>query len=88
MGYGWDAIIICTLAKKNPIFVPFSAFFLAYLRVGASIMSRSTDVSVEIVSIIQGVIIVLIVAEQFLSRYRYKMIAKEAKSNLNIKEAK
>lgn len=88
LGYGWDAIIICTLAKKNPIFVPFSAFFLAYLRVGASIMSRSTDVSVEIVSIIQGVIIVLIVAEQFLSKYRYKMIAKEAKSNLNIKEAK
>lgn len=88
LGYGWDAIIVCTLAKKNPLYVPFSAFFLAYLRTGASIMSRATDVSVEIVSIIQGVIIVLIVAEQFLSKYRYKMIAKEAKNNLNIKEAK
>lgn len=88
LGYGWDAIIVCTLAKKNPLYVPFSAFFLAYLRTGASIMSRSTDVSVEIVSIIQGIIIVLIVAEQFLSKYRYKMIAKEAKNNLNIKEAK
>ncbi len=88
LGYGWDAIIISTLAKKNPLYVPFSAFFLAYLRVGASIMSRATDVSVEIVSIIQGVIILLIVAEQFLSKYRYKMIAKEAKNNLNIKEAK
>lgn len=88
LGYGWDAIIVCTLAKKNPLYVPFSAFFLAYLRTGASIMSRATDVSVEIVAIIQGVIIVLIVAEQFLSKYRYKMIAKEAKNNLNIKEAK
>ena len=88
LGYGWDAVIICTLSKKNPLYVPFSAFFLAYLRTGASIMSRATDVSVEIVSIIQGVIIVLIVAEQFLSKYRYKMIAREAKNNLNIKEAK
>ena len=51
-------------------------------------MSSSTDVPVEIMSIIQGVIIVLIVAEQFLSKYRHKIISREAKSNLNIKEAK
>lgn len=88
LGYGWDAIIVCTLSKKNPLYVPFAALFLAYLRTGASIMARTTDVSIEIVSIIQGVIIVLIVAEKFLSKYRYKMIAKEAKKNLNIKEAK
>jgi ABC-type uncharacterized transport system permease subunit len=87
IGYGWDAIIICTLSKKNPIFVPLAALFLAYLRVGAFIMARSTDVPVEVMSIIQGVMIVLIVAEQFLSKYRYKIIAKEAKNNLHIKEA-
>lgn len=87
IGYGWDAVIISTLSKKNPLYVPLSALFLAYLRVGAFIMARSTDVPVEIMSVIQGVIIALIVADQFLSRYRYKIIAKEAKSNLNIKEA-
>ncbi|QSX04946.1 ABC transporter permease [Sedimentibacter sp. zth1] len=87
LGYGWDAIIILTLAKKNPLYVPVSAFFLAYLRTGASIMARATDVSAEIVLIIQGIIIVLIVANQFLSKYKNKMIEKEAKKNLNIKEA-
>ena len=36
LGYGWDAIIICTLAKKNPLYTPLAALFLAYLRTGAS----------------------------------------------------
>ncbi len=83
LGYGWDAVIVTTLAKKNPLYVPISAFFLAYIRIGADIMSRTTDVSPEIVSITQGVIIILIVAEQFLSKYRHKIITKEAKSLLD-----
>lgn len=86
LGYGWDAIIITTLAKKNPIYVPFAAFFLAYLRTGASIMSRSTDVVTEIVTITQGIIILLVVAEQFLSKYRHNIIAKEARATLIEKE--
>ena len=45
LGYGWDAIIICTLSKKNPLYTPFAALFLAYLRTGASIMARRTDVT-------------------------------------------
>jgi len=83
LGYGWDAIIITTLAKKNPLYVPFAAFFLAYLRTGASIMARSTDVVTEIVTITQGIIILLVVAEQFLSKYKHKMISKEAKATLS-----
>jgi len=88
LGYGWDAIIITTLAKKNPLYVPFAAFFLAYLRTGASIMARSTDVVTEIIIITQGIIILLVVAEQFLSKFKHKMIAKEAKATLeNMKGA-
>lgn len=86
MGYGWDAIIICTLSKKNPLYTPFAALFLAYLRTGASIMARRTDVTLEIVQITQGIIILLVVAEQFLSKYKHKMIAKEAKAALKEEE--
>ena len=82
LGYGWDAIILSTLAKNNPIKVPFAALFLAYLRTGASIMARSTDVTLEIVQIIQGIIIMLVVAEQFLRKIRHNLIAKEAKAAL------
>lgn len=86
MGYGWDAIIICTLSKKNPLYTPFAALFLAYLRTGASIMARKTDVTLEIVQITQGIIILLVVAEQFLSGYKHKLIAKEAKAALKEEE--
>ena len=86
LGYGWDAIIICTLAKKNPLYTPFAALFLAYLRTGASIMARRTDVTLEIVQITQGIIILLVVAEQFLSKYKHKIIAKEAKAALKDEE--
>ncbi|MEG2143820.1 MAG: ABC transporter permease [Oscillospiraceae bacterium] len=88
LGYGWDAIIISTMCKNNPLYAPFSALFLAYLRTGASIMARSTDVSLEIVQITQGIIILLAVAEQFLSGYHHKLVAREAKSGLKEEEAK
>ncbi|MDY0235714.1 MAG: ABC transporter permease [Gudongella sp.] len=88
LGYGWDAIIVTTLAKKNPLYVPISAFFLAYIRIGADIMSRSTDVSPEIVAITQGLIIILIVADQFLAKYKHKLVAKEAKLFIDIEGGK
>ena len=87
LGYGWDAITICTLSKRNPIKTPIAALFLAYLRTGASIMARSTDVTLEIVSITEGIIILLVVAEQFLSGTKHKMIAKEARKQLKEEEA-
>lgn len=87
LGYGWDAIIICTLAKKNPLKTPLAALFLAYLRTGASIMARSTDVTLEIVQITQGIIILLAVAEQFLSKTKHRLIAREAKASLKEEEA-
>ncbi len=64
--YAWDGVIISILSSNNPIFVPIAAFFLSYLRVGADIMSRQTDVQNEIVALIQGVIILLVTAERFL----------------------
>ena len=87
LGYGWDAIIICTLAKRNPLKTPLAALFLAYLRTGASIMARSTDVTLEIVQITQGIIILLAVAEQFLSKTKHRLIAREAKASLKEEEA-
>lgn len=86
LGFGWDAIILSTLVKNNPIYIPFAALFLAYLRTGASIMARSTDVTLEIVQITQGIIIMLVVAEQFLSKLRHRMVAKEAKAALKAEE--
>lgn len=64
--YAWDGVIISILSSNNPIFIPIAAFFLSYIRVGADIMARQTDVQNEIVALIQGVIILLVTAERFL----------------------
>ena len=77
-GYGWTGVIVAILARNNPLYVPLAAFFLAYMRIGADIMSRKTDVTTEFVAIIQGVIIVLVAAEAFLAARRHKLVVKEA----------
>lgn len=72
-GYGWDGIMIAIIARNNPKYVPLGAFLLAYLRTGADIMSRNTSVQNEMVSLIQGVIIILIAATGFLAKYKKKL---------------
>lgn len=78
-GYGFDGVIIAILARNNPLLVPIGAVFLAYLRTGADVMAMYSDVTAEMVSIIQAVIILLVTAEAFLSGYRHKMVVKEVK---------
>ncbi len=72
MSYAWDGVIIALLAKNNPKYVPFAAFFLSYLRIGADLMSRRGDVDNEIIAIIQAVMILLIAAERFLAHWKLK----------------
>lgn len=76
-GYGFDGIIVAILARKNPLFIPIAAFFLAYLRIGSDVMSSSTSVTNEIISIIQSIIILFVSAKVFLDSYRQKMVVRE-----------
>lgn len=76
-GYGFDGVIIATLARSNPGLVPFAAFFLAYVRTGADILNRTSDIPAEIISIVQATIIVLVAAEAFLSKWKERQIVKQ-----------
>ena len=77
-GYGFDGIVVAILAKNKPHYIPLAAFFLAYLKIGADKMATSTDVTAEMVAIIQGVVIMLAAAQAFLSTWRQKMLVKES----------
>ena len=79
-GYGWDGIIVAIMARNNPLLVPIFAFFLAYLRIGADIMARLSDVPSEVVAIIQGIMIMLVTAERLLSGWRHRMVVREKMS--------
>ncbi len=76
--YAWDGVIIAILSGNNPKMVPFAAFFLAYIRVGADLMSRRSDVQNELVSIIQAVLILFVTAERFMSGWKQRREAKKA----------
>lgn len=78
-GLGFDGALVAMLAKNKPFSVIGAAMFLAYIRIGADLMARLTDVPAEMVAIIQAVIILLISAEKFLEVWRHKMLLKEAR---------
>lgn len=78
-GYGWTGITIAILAKNNPIFVPFAAFFIAYLDKGCQLMSTYSDVPSEMIDIIQAAIFLFFAAEQFLAKYRQKVVVKNTR---------
>lgn len=87
-GYGFDGLMIAVLARKNPALVPLSAFLIAYIRTGANIVATKTSIPPEFVSIVQGIIIVLVAAEMFLSGWKKRMIFNAARKDLKEKEAK
>lgn len=63
-GIGLEGIVVALLARNNPKMIPIAAFLYAYLRVGAQVMERSTDVSREMVLIIQAFIILFVVSDR------------------------
>jgi simple sugar transport system permease protein len=81
--YGFDGLMVAVLAYRNPMLVPVGALLLAYIRIGADIVNRSTDLSNEFVTIVQGIIILLIAAEMFLSSLKQKMIFRIAKEEMD-----
>ena len=84
--HGFDGILVAVLVRYNPKFIPIAALFLAYVRIGADIMSRMTDVPIEIISVIQAVIILLVAAEMFLSKWKHRAIVKNSKKEMLMKE--
>lgn len=79
---GFDGIMVAAISKRNPSMVPIAALFLAYIRVGADVISRTSDVPAEIVSIIQALIIMLVGAQMFLSGLRHKQIVRASERQL------
>lgn len=86
-GYGWTGITIAILAGNNPIYVPLAAFFMAYLSKGCDLMATYAGVPAQLIDIIQGVIFLFFAAEQFMARYRQKLVVKTAQEELQQKDA-
>lgn len=82
VSYVWDGLMVHMLANQNPIFIPLTAFFIAYLRIGAEIMSRSAGIDPEVVAFLQGIVILLVASDKFLyaikRRYEHRRALAQA----------
>lgn len=81
-GYGWTGITVAILAGNNPKFIPFAAFFMAFLDKGCELMSTYSNVPAQLIDIIQAVIFLFFAAQNFLSKYRQKLVVQSAEEEL------
>ncbi|MBN2552340.1 MAG: ABC transporter permease [Spirochaetales bacterium] len=77
-GYGWDGIIVAIIGRNHPLLIIPASFFLSYMRVGGRVLNLMSDVPAEMVQVIQSIIILLITAEAFLSRWKYRITVRKA----------
>jgi simple sugar transport system permease protein len=61
-GYGWDGITVAILAGNNPILLFLSAGFFGMLRAAAISMNFGKTLSVDLISVLQGIIICFVAA--------------------------
>jgi simple sugar transport system permease protein len=61
-------LIIGLISKGNPRTVPFMAFFIAVLEVGASAMQRTMMIPVEMVYIIESLVLIFVLLSDVVRR--------------------
>jgi simple sugar transport system permease protein len=77
-GYGFDAIALALLGKSHPFGVVLSALLFGFLRSGATRMQSMAGIPIDIISIIQGMVIIFIAAPEIIRwLYRLKNIKAE-----------
>ena len=67
--------------------MPIAAFFYAYIKEGAAILARSSDIPIELVNIIQAIIMMLVVAEPVLLQAKHIMMVRAAEQQLMAQNA-
>jgi len=65
-GFGFEGINISILSSNNPLGVPIASLFYGYLRAGSDVMERASDVSRELVFVVQAAVLLLLTAEKLL----------------------
>jgi simple sugar transport system permease protein len=77
-GYGFDAIAIALLGKSHPLGVVLAAILFGTLRSGATRMQSMAGIPIDIISIIQGLVIVFVAAPAIIRwLYRIRVIGAE-----------
>jgi len=74
IGYGFDAIAIALLGRSHPFGVVLAAILFGAMRSGATRMQFLTQIPVDIISVVQALILLLVAAEEII-RFIYRIKA-------------
>jgi simple sugar transport system permease protein len=73
VGYGFDSIAVAVLGSIHPFGVTLSAFLFGAMDSGARLMQLRTKVPIDIITIVQGMILAFVAANQIIRTiYRIK----------------
>ncbi len=71
-GYGYDSIALALLGNSHPLGVVIAAILFGILRSGATSMESLAGIPIDIISVIQGLIIIFVAAPQII-RWIYRL---------------
>ncbi len=77
-GYGFDSIALALLGKSHPLGVVLAALLFGFLRSGATSMQSLAGIPIDIISVIQGLVIIFVAAPAIVrALYRIKAVRAE-----------
>ena len=82
-GFGYTAIVMVHLGKKNPILIAVAAFAFASLTVGADAMQRAVGTPSMLSSLMQGMVVFFFI----ISEYLVKRVRKTLRNRAYVREA-
>jgi simple sugar transport system permease protein len=68
VGYGFDSIAVALLGKSHPLGVIPAALLFGALRAGATRMQFVSQIPIDIISVVQGIILLLVAADELVRR--------------------
>lgn len=66
-GYGFDGIGVAVMGRHKPVGIVLAALLFAIIRVGAGAMQRGMGVPSPLLSVIQGLLIIIVIASSYLT---------------------
>jgi len=73
LGYGYTAIIVAWLARRNPLAVILTSFLFGVIMRGGDVIKVSLGLPFQLVNVFNGLILFFLIGSEILMRYRIRV---------------